>query len=100
MTKPSSTEEEFFAREELEKKRKLAAEQSAKLSQQQREEAKKLHFMKCPKCGSDLHEVAYKDAQIDKCFSCGGVYLDSGELEHLVGKEGGYVQSVIKFFAK
>src|SRR3712207_5054452 len=100
MTKPSSTEEEFFAREEAEKKRKLAHEQNAKLTQAQRDEAKKLHWMKCPKCGSSLTEVAYKDIQIDKCFGCGGVYLDNGELEHLAGKEGGYVSGFIKFFSK
>jgi hypothetical protein len=100
MTKPSSSEEEFFAREEAEKKRKLAAEMLKRQTQEQRDTAQKLHFMKCPKCGQDLVEVAFKDVQIDRCFHCNGVWLDSGELEHLAGREGGYAHSIIKFFVK
>ncbi len=96
--KPSSAEEDFFAREELEKLRKLHATNQAARSSSERDAAKKLHHMKCPKCGSDLTEVGYKDIQLDRCFSCNGVWLDAGELEQISGRDDGYVRSILKFF--
>ena len=81
--KPSSTEEEYFAREEIEKKRKLALQQSQSMAAQQREDLKKLHYMKCPKCGMDLQTLKHGDVEIDTCFNCHGVWLDAGELEHI-----------------
>jgi len=86
--KPSSTEEEYFAREEIEKKRKLAIQQSQSLAAQQREELKKLHYMKCPKCGLDLQTVKRGDVDIDTCFNCQGVWLDAGELDRLYQQQG------------
>lgn len=81
--KPSSTEEEYFAREDIEKKRKLALQQAQSLAAQQKEELKKLHWMKCPKCGMDLHAVKHGDVEMETCFNCHGIFLDSGELERL-----------------
>ncbi|HYO67101.1 MAG TPA: zf-TFIIB domain-containing protein [Archangium sp.] len=81
--KPSSTEEEYFAREEIEKKRKLALQQSHSMAAQQREDLKKLHYMKCPKCGMDLHTVKHGNVDLETCFNCHGIFLDAGELERL-----------------
>ncbi|HZI06298.1 MAG TPA: zf-TFIIB domain-containing protein [Archangium sp.] len=86
--KPSSTEEEYFAREEIEKKRKLAIQQSQSMAVQQREDLKKLHYMKCPKCGMDLQSIQRGDIEIDTCFNCHGIFLDSGELEALMKHSG------------
>ena len=88
--KPSSTEEEYFAREEIEKKRKLALQQSEEMATKQREDLKKLHFMKCPKCGMDLQTLAKGRVEIDTCFNCQGVWLDAGELDQIIaqGPEG------------
>ncbi len=88
LDKPSSTEEEYFAREEIEKKRKLALQQSQALATQQREELKKLHYMKCPKCGLDLHTLTRGEVEIDTCFNCQGIFLDAGELEYLMNHAG------------
>ena len=98
--KPTPHEEEYFAREEAEKKRKLIAEKLAAQTAEEREAQKKLHYMKCPKCGADLTPVAYKDIEIDRCFGCGGVYLDTGELEHLAGQDQSYLATVFRFFIK
>lgn len=86
--KPSSTEEEYFAREEIEKKRKLALQQSQSMAVQQREDLKKLHYMKCPKCGMDLQTLKKGDVDIDTCFNCHGIFLDAGELERLMNHAG------------
>jgi uncharacterized protein with PIN domain len=98
--KPSNQEEEYFAREEIEKKRKLALQQAAELAAKQKAERKALHFMKCPKCGMDLHRLEKGKVEIDTCFNCGGTWLDKGELEALV-KEGfhgpGLMEAILNF---
>lgn len=84
--KPSSTEEEYFAREEIEKKRKLALKQAEEMAVKQREDLKKLHFMKCPKCGMDLQTLKKGQVEIDTCFNCQGVWLDAGELDQIMSQ--------------
>ncbi|GEM_PF-1182688 len=37
--------------------------------------------MKCPNDNSDLHKEKYEGVEIDKCSTCGGIWLDAGELE-------------------
>jgi len=99
--KPSTAEEEYFARENAERLRKLAAEQKAALAATQREDLKKAHWMRCPKCGMELREITYRGILIDRCFSCGGTYLDSGELEKIASSEGGaVVKSLLRIFGK
>ena len=88
LDKPSSTEEEYFAREEIEKKRKLALQQAEEMAAKQREDLKKLHHMKCPKCGMDLHTLQKGSVELDTCFNCHGVFLDAGELERLMQQAG------------
>ena len=95
--KPSSSEEEYFAREEAEKMRKLQAEKAKALSGVEKEEIKKAHYMKCPKCGMDLMTLVYRGVEIDKCSACSGVWLDDGELEKLSGEES-YLSSMFSFF--
>jgi len=40
--------------------------------------------MNCPDCGSALVAESYADIQLEGCRSCGGVWLDPGELKQLV----------------
>jgi hypothetical protein len=74
--------------EDIQHRREQTLKRRRELDDAAREEQKKLHWMKCPKCGSDLEEIAFRGVKIDKCFVCGGVYLDDGELEQLAGKPG------------
>lgn len=96
--KPSSSEDEYFARSEAELKKRLAAERQAKMVVEEREHAKQLHFMKCPKCGMQLEEVAFGEVKVDKCFNCGGLWLDDGELTTLVSKESGFFRRMVDLF--
>ena len=96
--KPSDNEEEYFARLEIERRRKFAEERQAKIQQEEREREHRLHFMKCPKCGSQLEEIAFGDVRIDKCFNCEGVWLDKGELERIQMKEAGFVGRMLNLF--
>ena len=94
--KPTASEEEYFARQEAERRRKVAEERQAKLEAEERERARSLHFMKCPKCGMQLDEIAFGDVRVDKCFSCEGLWLDKGELDLIRQKEGGFMGRLLR----
>jgi hypothetical protein len=96
--KPSENEEEYFARLEIERRRKAAEERQAKTLVEERERARALHFMKCPKCGTPLEEIAFGNVRIDKCFQCDGMWLDAGELEKIMAKESGFLGRLQRVF--
>jgi hypothetical protein len=79
--KSSEREEEYFARMEYEKKKKHEGAKHKKLTEGEKKKLKKLHHMRCPKCGMELIEIDYKNIEIDKCSECEGIWLDAGELE-------------------
>ena len=41
--------------------------------------------MDCPTCRSAMITLELADVEIDHCTVCGGIWLDSGELEQLLG---------------
>jgi len=96
--KPSENEEEYFVRQQAELKRRLATEHQAKLKIEERERERSLHHMKCPKCGMSLEEIAFGEVRVDKCFHCEGLWLDSGELDKLNGKEPGFCAKLLSLF--
>lgn len=79
---------EHEVREQLKRRRAARERHSEEISVDERARLKELHWMSCPKCGMQLDEITFRDVKVDKCFSCGGVYLDDGELEQLAGKPG------------
>lgn len=72
-------ENEYFRRKEQE----LIAKMKARLEE---ESARPLEI-KCPKCEGTLIETDFEDIRIDVCNKCTGVWLDAGELTHIVDKE-------------
>ncbi len=86
-TRPTRSEEEFFAREDAEKKRRIALALRRETDAAERERLRALHHMRCPKCGLALQEVAFRGVQADLCFSCGGVFLDRGEVDRIARPE-------------
>jgi protein-arginine kinase activator protein McsA len=97
--KPSKNEDEYFARQELERRKKWASEQGAKMEAEHKEQLKQLHWMKCPKCGMDLKEIELHGVKVDQCASCGGVFLDAGEMDQVAGhEEGGLMGRVFSLF--
>ena len=73
LDKPSKVEDEYFAREDVEKKRKLAFQQAQVMAEQQKDALRTLHYMKCPKCGFDLHTLKRGEVDLDTCFNCKGL---------------------------
>ncbi|MBI3028655.1 MAG: zf-TFIIB domain-containing protein [Candidatus Rokubacteria bacterium] len=97
LQKPSEREEEYFARQEFERRKKLAEERARALEAREQARLRQLHRMGCPKCGSELVEVEFRGARIDKCTSCAGLWLDAGELEQVTAK-GDFVGGLLRVF--
>ena len=94
--KPSSGEEEFFAREEA-KRKEL---ETIRREQAKAESERSARRGTCPGgCEPKLVEEAFRDIQIDRCPSCGGVWLDPGELEKISSDDTSVVRSFFNFFA-
>jgi len=43
--------------------------------------------LECPKCLEPMLVAEYGSVEIDNCMSCGGIWLDGGELEALTGAD-------------
>ena len=56
--------------------------------------------MCCPKCGMNLVEIDYKSIKVDRCSSCEGIWLDTGELARIVKLEKGALDRLFSVFAK
>ncbi len=83
-------EDEWFHRNEQkliqEAKARHSAQQQA-TEDKQREELRKQHWMKCPKCGDSLQEIEYVGIKVDKCVHCQGIFFDAMELDELLLKQ-------------
>jgi Zn-finger nucleic acid-binding protein len=42
--------------------------------------------MICPRCKSELAEVVKHGVVIDTCTSCGGIWLDKGEMSKIISQ--------------
>jgi Zn-finger nucleic acid-binding protein len=100
--KPSETEDEYFAKEEANRLHALAVEKQRATAAADAEALKKQHWMHCPKCGFDLDTISFRGIQIDRCFHCGGTWLDHGELEQLVGtgEPAGLLKALVSMFRR
>jgi hypothetical protein len=85
---------------ELRQRRAAHARGRSELSARERDELRALHWMRCPKCGTELVEIKFRGVKVDKCFGCGGVYLDDGELEQLAGKPGWFEAMSLYFSSR
>ncbi len=76
-------EEEYFQEKERELIKKLKSEDE----KDRQQKLLAICRMRCPKCGEPLKERSFKKIQIDQCTGCGGIWLDSGELEQVADRE-------------
>ena len=42
--------------------------------------------MLCPKCNLEMSPKTFDAVEVDRCFGCGGVWLDKGEMEEIDNK--------------
>lgn len=43
--------------------------------------------MTCPKCHAEMRTYERNGIHVDQCSECRGIFLDRGELEHLISAE-------------
>ncbi len=84
-------EEEYFHRKNKEAIEKLR--EKMKVAEQAK--AAGTSSMRCPRCDGNLKESKVDDILIDPCDKCGGVWLDSGELEQLTKKDKGWLSELL-----
>ncbi len=44
----------------------------------------------CPKCGAAMRQYERNRVTVDQCTECRGIFLDRGELEHLLDAEAAF----------
>jgi hypothetical protein len=82
---PSRNEDEYFARESAQ----LIAERRAALDAERARREQEARQPRCPRCSTALEERELRQVKVDVCPTCGGVWLDKGELELLSAGERG-----------
>ncbi len=93
--KASSPEDEFIAREEA-KRRELT---QLERQQAEAEAARQERMGTCPAgCEGKLVQEDFRDLVIDRCHSCGGVWLDPGELQKIATDDPSIVRGFLDFF--
>jgi hypothetical protein len=99
--KPSLKEEEHFAQVELERRKMLAQALTSRVAAEERDRLKKLHWLHCPKDGAELLETELRGVKVDVCSTCGGMWLDAGELDTLAEEDrSGVLGSFHKLFRR
>ena len=76
-------EEDYFKRKDRETLERLRQS----MREAARARGEDTSTLDCPRCDGRLHEVVFDDVRIDRCDRCEGVWLDSGELEHIISQE-------------
>ena len=96
--KHSDLEEEYFRKVDAQKKKQLSEELHDQEVEEKTNKLRDLHWMHCPKCGNELHDVTFRGVEIDRCVACNGVWLDDGELEKLAGQDSGFLREIVEMF--
>ena len=78
-------EEEYFRRRDKESLDRLREA----LREEARARGERTVTMDCPRCTGKLHAEEYDQVNIDRCDTCGGIWLDAGELEQIIAEESG-----------
>ena len=97
--KPSEQEEEYFARQEIQRRLKAEAEKTLKMDEEEKKRLRELHYLHCPKCGSNLEQAVIKEVTVDLCPGCHGIFLDAGELEKISAMPKGLFSSIKEVFS-
>ena len=98
MDKPAKAEDEYFARLEFERSKKEIEARQATIKEEERARLKELHYMRCPKCGVEMAEIAFRGVKVDRCVSCNGIYFDGGEVDQLLAQSEGFLSRLVGIF--
>ena len=79
--KARRNEAEYFARRDAE----LLRQQRETAQRAAADAERRLHHMKCPKCGYNLITGEWHGVHIDQCTHCRGLWLDASQAQRLLG---------------
>ncbi len=80
-------ENEYFYKRDLELIQEQQEQERLKAQHDEAQKLKELHWMHCPKCGHQLHELTCEGHPVARCESCLGVFLEASEVAKLPLKE-------------
>lgn len=98
MSKGKDLEAEYFSRENAASRHRLSEQEKRQQKKVENEELKKLHFMKCPKCGQDLLTKRMTYIDVDQCSSCGVLVLAPEDIDKFIAEEKSILKTFIDFF--
>lgn len=98
MQRPHEAEEEYFARLEVEKKCKVAEKKRTELAAQEIMQLKTTHHRRCAECGHELETIVFKGMSVNKCFSCGGAFLNKEAFQKLCGQDSHALNQFLEIF--
>jgi hypothetical protein len=98
MPKPPDTEKKYFGKIDAQKRRRIADEKKTKEQLEELKRLRCLHWHKCPECGFDMEQAAFKGTSILNCHHCGGAFLNSETLDELCGGESRIVETFLNIF--
>ena len=96
-----TAEDSYFAQRDQELIEKNARERKTKEEEEkkaQEQSSKSKKVKKCFDCGSLLEAVSIKKTIVDKCPDCGGVWLDSKDIQKILQKEANLFNSMMDLF--
>lgn len=94
--KPSQSEDLHVREHEMNFRMQKLRQEQAEATQTEKCFLKRLHWMRCPKCGLELACKRHGPVEIDVCPACRGVWLDARELEAIVAAESGSLRSCLR----
>jgi RNA polymerase-binding transcription factor DksA len=92
-------EEEYFAQLEIKRRLETEGKRAHAQAEAERKRLKELHFMRCPKCGTQLSEESLETVTVDVCPGCQGVWLDAGELTKVIESKKGVLGAIRGLFS-
>ena len=93
--KPGQTEDPHVREYKMNFQMQKLRQGQAEATQTEKCFLKRLHWMRCPKCGSELTCERHGPVEIDVCQACRGVWLDATDLEAIVAAESGFLRSCL-----
>jgi len=96
LMKPSQCEDLHLREHEMNVRMQKLRRKQAEATQTEKRFLKRLHWIRCPKCGMELTCERHGPVEIDLCPSCRGIWLDCTELETIVAAESGFLRSCLR----
>lgn len=101
MDRAKAAEEDYFRREEADKlseEAQVKSRDAERASQVARDRAAALEVRRCPRCRTALGNASLREVEVQRCLSCGGVWLEAGALELLTRRGPGWLERVRGLF--